>query len=68
MDEEVAASVFKPFVSVGKENGTGLGLIVVSDAVLELGGTITVTSVVNEGTTFDIIIPGLFLARSLKKY
>ncbi len=68
MDEEVAASVFKPFVSVGKENGTGLGLIVVSDAVLELGGTITVTSVVNEGTTFDIIIPGLFFGPVPEKY
>ena len=60
MDEATAGKIFRPFVSAGKENGTGLGLTVVSDAVRELGGTITVSSAVAKGTTFEIFIPGVF--------
>lgn len=60
MDDTTAANIFRPFVSVGKENGTGLGLTVVSDAVRELGGTITVRSAIGKGTTFELIIPGAF--------
>lgn len=59
MDEATASRIFKPFVT-GRENGTGLGLTIVSDAVRELGGTITVRSSVNTGTTFELIIPGAF--------
>lgn len=60
MDEVTVSRIFRPFVSVGKENGTGLGLTVVSDAVRELGGTVTVSSAVGEGSTFEMIIPGAF--------
>lgn len=68
MDEATAAKVFKPYASVGKENGTGLGLTVVSDAVRELGGTITLNSAVNEGATFELIIPGAFFGPLPEKH
>ena len=68
MDEATAARIFRPFVSVGKENGTGLGLTVVSDAVRELGGTITVSSAVGKGTTFEIFIPGVFFGPVPEKH
>ncbi|MDM8002376.1 MAG: ATP-binding protein [Bacteroidota bacterium] len=68
MDEATAAKIFKPFVTAGKENGTGLGLTVVSDAVKELGGTITVSSAVDKGTTFEIFIPGVFFGPVHEKH
>ncbi len=37
--------------------GTGLGLYVVKQSVEKLGGTITVTSVLGEGTTFTVQLP-----------
>lgn len=68
MDEATAANIFRPYVSVGKENGTGLGLTVVSDAVRELGGTVTVSSAVDRGTTFEIFIPGVFFGPVPEKH
>ncbi|NLR93258.1 PAS domain-containing sensor histidine kinase [Flammeovirga agarivorans] len=41
-------------------NGSGLGLYIVQEAVKKLGGDITVDSVINEGTTFQIVIPNLW--------
>ena len=43
--------------NVGKISGTGLGLHIVKQSVENLFGTITVNSVVNEGTTFKVILP-----------
>ncbi|WP_415184001.1 two-component system sensor histidine kinase NtrB [Phaeovulum sp.] len=40
---EIAAEVFEPFVS-GRENGTGLGLAVVSKIIAEHGGWVTLES------------------------
>lgn len=40
-----------------KEPGSGLGLILVNDFVLKLGGTIRVESCEGKGTTFSISIP-----------
>jgi signal transduction histidine kinase len=60
MDEETAAKIFRPFFTGGKEKGTGLGLTVVSDAVREMGGRISVISAPDAGTTFDLIIPDPF--------
>lgn len=60
MDEETAAKIFRPFFTAGKEKGTGLGLTVVSDAVREMGGSISVISSPDAGTTFDLIIPDSF--------
>ncbi len=52
---EIAAEVFEPFVS-GRENGTGLGLALVSKIVSEHEGWITVDSVPGR-TVFRISLP-----------
>jgi PAS domain S-box-containing protein len=58
MTEEIRSMVFEPFFTTkdfGK--GTGLGLTVVKGIIEEHGGTITVESVVDKGTTFWIRLP-----------
>lgn len=40
-----------------KEKGTGIGLILTKDFVESLGGQITVTSTLNEGTVFTFTLP-----------
>ncbi|WP_375560768.1 ATP-binding protein [Bernardetia sp. OM2101] len=37
--------------------GSGLGLYIVKETVLKLGGTIEIDSTPNEGTTFSIVLP-----------
>ena len=44
LPEAIKADVFDPFVS-GRENGTGLGLALVSKIISDHGGSISVTSV-----------------------
>lgn len=44
--------------ATSEETGSGLGLYNVKDALNKLNGAIEVTSAVNEGTTFKVIIPG----------
>ena len=44
LPEAIAADIFDPFVS-GKENGTGLGLALVSKIISDHGGWISVTTV-----------------------
>jgi signal transduction histidine kinase len=54
------AKLFTPFhrgLNVGKISGTGLGLSIVKKCVDVHGGEITVTSEVNVGTKFTVIIP-----------
>ncbi|HMT67506.1 MAG TPA: HAMP domain-containing sensor histidine kinase [Bacteroidales bacterium] len=68
MDKALQQEVFKPFVSAGKEHGTGLGLSVVADAIRELRGTITVSSEPGVGSAFDIIIPGAFFGTLPEKH
>ena len=52
---EISADIFEPFVS-GRENGTGLGLALVSKLVHEGGGWISVDSVPGK-TTFRVSLP-----------
>ena len=52
---EIAADVFEPFVS-GRENGTGLGLALVSKLIGDVGGWISVDSVPGR-TLFRISLP-----------
>lgn len=52
---DIAASIFEPFVS-GRENGTGLGLALVSKIVSEHDGWISVDSVPGR-TVFRISLP-----------
>ncbi|QUS35249.1 two-component system sensor histidine kinase NtrB [Falsirhodobacter algicola] len=52
---EIAASIFDPFVS-GRENGTGLGLALVSKIISDHGGIISVDSVPGR-TVFRVSLP-----------
>jgi len=52
---EIASDIFEPFVS-GQENGTGLGLALVSKLVGEQGGWISVDSVPGR-TVFRVSLP-----------
>jgi two-component system sensor histidine kinase AtoS len=49
--------LFEPFVSVGKENGTGLGLTVVQKIVQDHGGDIVVENTSQVGTVFRVTLP-----------
>jgi signal transduction histidine kinase len=42
---------------VGNIKGTGLGLSIVNDLVRNLRGTMTFSSIENQGSTFTITIP-----------
>lgn len=55
ISEDDLPRIFEPFFSKRKK-GTGLGLWVTQDIVRQHGGRIEVTSKVNQGTTFNIIL------------
>jgi signal transduction histidine kinase len=55
-------SIFEPFVQVGRSlttshRGTGLGLAISRDLAKGMGGDLTVTSKVGEGSTFTLWLP-----------
>jgi signal transduction histidine kinase len=55
--ELIRGQLFEPFVSHGKENGTGLGLTVVQKIVQDHGGDVTVEKSSAEGTVFRLLLP-----------
>lgn len=55
--DAVRERLFEPFVSHGKENGTGMGLTVVQKIVQDHGGDVMVEQSSASGTTFRIEIP-----------
>jgi signal transduction histidine kinase len=55
--DAVRDRLFEPFVSHGKENGTGMGLTVVQKIVQDHGGDVTVERTSGSGTTFRAQIP-----------
>jgi signal transduction histidine kinase len=58
MPEETLPKIFEPFFTTKESNkGTGLGLAITYGLVKKLHGDITVTSKVDEGTTFTITLP-----------
>ncbi|MCV6586888.1 MAG: ATP-binding protein [Marinibacterium sp.] len=61
LPETIKGDIFDPFVS-GKENGTGLGLALVSKIISEHDGWISVDSVPGQ-TTFRISLPRAPLAK-----
>jgi signal transduction histidine kinase len=56
--ESIRHRLFHPFVSYGKENGTGLGLAVVQKIVQDHGGEIVMERSVQDKTVFRIVLPG----------
>ncbi|HET9409526.1 MAG TPA: ATP-binding protein [Candidatus Sulfotelmatobacter sp.] len=55
--ESIRERLFHPFVSHGKENGTGLGLAVVQKIVQDHGGKISVRRTTDSRTVFEITLP-----------
>lgn len=56
--DSLQADIFKMFYrATSKSKGSGLGLYIVQTAVTKLGGTISMESTANEGTTFKIYVP-----------
>jgi signal transduction histidine kinase len=53
---EHAARLFQPYFTT-KKHGTGLGLFVTRQLVVDHGGTVTFESRVGEGTTFHVFLP-----------
>ena len=56
--EAIRDKLFHPFVSYGKENGTGLGLTVVQKIVQDHGGEVLMERTADARTVFRITIPG----------
>ncbi|MFZ0772979.1 MAG: ATP-binding protein [Candidatus Sulfotelmatobacter sp.] len=56
--EPIREKLFHPFVSYGKENGTGLGLTVVQKIVQDHGGKVVMERTADAQTVFRITIPG----------
>jgi len=56
--EPIRDKLFHPFVSFGKENGTGLGLTVVQKIVQDHGGKVWMERTSDARTVFRIMIPG----------
>jgi signal transduction histidine kinase len=62
--DSIRDKLFHPFVSYGKENGTGLGLAVVQKIVQDHGGEIFVERTVEAKTVFRIVLPGRMIEDS----
>ncbi len=54
---EIREQLFQPFVSYGKENGTGMGLTVVQKIVQDHGGDVMVERSSAAGTVFLLVLP-----------
>ena len=61
MDETHLKRVFDLYYRINEdyEQGSGLGLYIVKRIVDDLNGKIIVTSKINEGTSFEVILPNL---------
>jgi len=62
MNKEDLAHIFDPFIQVGPKNdadhpGTGLGLALCQKFMQMMGGDITVSSILTEGSKFTITMP-----------
>jgi signal transduction histidine kinase len=55
--ESIRENLFQPFVSFGKEKGTGLGLTVVQKIMQDHGGEVRVERTDASGSTFKLLFP-----------
>jgi signal transduction histidine kinase len=55
--QPISETIFAPFVSYGKENGTGLGLAVARKMIRDHGGDICVERTGEDGTVFMLTLP-----------
>jgi signal transduction histidine kinase len=55
--EPIRQTLFEPFVSFGKENGTGLGLTIAHKILEDHGGRLRVAQTSPQGTTFELTLP-----------
>lgn len=58
MSKQQIAKLGQPYFT-SKENGTGLGMMVVLNIIKSMGGTMEVNSEVLKGTTFSIVFPAI---------
>ncbi len=56
---EVQDSLFEPFVSAGKQDGTGLGLTLARRIAEDHGGSLVLRHTGGEGTVFELTLPFL---------
>jgi signal transduction histidine kinase len=58
MDPETQERIFEPyFTTRAVGEGSGLGLSIVHGIVVSMGGVISVSSALNEGTEFTVVLP-----------
>lgn len=58
MDEETKERIFDPFYTTkSRKKGTGLGLATVRKVIESADGSVSVTSALGRGTTFDFLLP-----------
>ncbi len=57
IQEEVRGTMFQPFVTSNRSEGSGLGLAVAKAIVLDHGGGIVVESQPGAGSTFSVFLP-----------
>jgi signal transduction histidine kinase len=62
--EHIRNSLFQPFVSDGKQSGTGLGLTLANAVAKEHGGTVTLLTSRPGETIFELSFPGDFSGES----
>jgi signal transduction histidine kinase len=58
--ELIRGRIFEPFVTYGKEHGTGLGMAIAKSTVVAHGGRIWLESETGKGTTFHVELPKQF--------
>lgn len=56
--DAIRARLFEPFVSMGKQNGTGLGLTIAHKIILDHGGSLQLENSEPGSTVFLIVLPG----------
>ena len=71
MTDEQVNKVFKPFTQAQEDTtrkfgGTGLGLTITKMFTEMMGGTINISSIYNEGTTFTVSIPKIVVDKNDK--